>query len=95
MKEIEVATRKYQGEVYTFILHLPSYIGEKGVLGIELTPYIKIKTPENCFGYSDALDYNEKEKAVYYGWRYCPKWILSKIAGVCNRNFDKWVQKYS
>ena len=57
MKEIKIETRKIYGESYEFMLKLPSYEGEKGVCGIEITPYIECETPENGFGYNDFFIY--------------------------------------
>lgn len=94
MKEITVAVRKYQGEEYEFILNLPSYDGETGVLGIEITPYIVVKTPENWCGYNDFFHYNREHNDGYFNWRYHPMWIRRKIIDVCNKNYDKWLKEY-
>ena len=77
MKTTLVCTRKYNKEEYKFYLHEPDYVGEKGVCGIEITPYVSVETPENCFGYSDTvLMSNDK---AYTLNRYLPLWILKKI----------------
>lgn len=94
MKEITVATRKYLGETYTFILNIPSYDGETGCLGIEINPYITVETPENCFGYADYFHYDRLYKTGHYSWRYHPAWITKKIIETCNRNCDKWLKEY-
>lgn len=55
MKTELVFTRKHKGEEYEFYTCIPEYAGEKGCLDVELKPYIKVKTPKNCFGYSDYI----------------------------------------
>ena len=72
-----VCTRKYNKEEYKFYLNEPSYIGEKGVCGIELEPYVSVETPANGFGYTDTvlMSYGR----AYTLHRYMPKWILKKI----------------
>lgn len=95
MKIIEVATRRYNKEEYIFTLELPAYPGEKGCLCIELTPHIRVITPENCCGYNDYFHYDEAHKDGFFCHRYHPNWIKRKIIEVCNKNFDKWVNQYS
>ena len=71
MKKELIQTRKHNKEEYKFYLYSPSYNGETGCLGIEITPYIEVETPENCFGYPDyvrlctVLKYDEKGKSYY------------------------------
>lgn len=72
-----VCTRKYNKEVYKFYLNEPSYVGEKGICGIELEPYVSVETPENYFGYSDTILLNRGK--AYTLERYLPRWILKKI----------------
>ena len=62
MKTTIFKTRKLDGGTYKFNLHMPSYDGEKGVLGVEITPYITVTTPENSFGYTDTFFYSHKER---------------------------------
>jgi len=77
MKTTLIYTRKYNKEEYKFYLNEPDYVGEKGILGIEIQPYISVTTPENCFGYSDTvLMGNDKAYTLY---RYLAPWILKKI----------------
>ena len=82
MKETKVTTRRYNKETYTFILHEPEYPGEKGVCGIEITPYYTVDTPENGLGYSDTVFITSDLKTTYTAYRYLPKWILAKIKDV-------------
>jgi hypothetical protein len=77
MKTTLVCTRKYDGEEYKFFLNEPEYVGEKGVCGIELEPYMSVETPENCFGYSDTVLLNRG--IAYTLNRYLPRWILKKV----------------
>ena len=85
MKTTVFKTRKFNGEVYTFNLHTPSFDGEKGYLGIELTPYITVDTPENAFGYTDTFIYSHKHKNGGYSWRNHPNWITKKIIEICGK----------
>ena len=85
MKKTIVKTRKFEGEKYTFILCTPEYEGEKGVLGIELQPYIYVETPENCFGYIDTFMYNHSLKDGYFSWRSHPTWIKRKLTEICGQ----------
>lgn len=82
MKTTLIKTRKINNEEYNFFLNSPDYTGEVGVLGIELTPYISVKTPVNCFGYDDTIllntDYTGVKKA-YTLHRYLTPWILKTI----------------
>ena len=77
MKTTLVCTRKYNKEEYKFYLHEPDYVGEKGVCGIEITPYVSVETPENGFGYSDTVLMSNGK--AYTLNRYLPLWILKKI----------------
>ena len=78
MKTTLVCTRKYNKEEYKFYLNEPSYVGEKGIFNVEIKPYVSVETPENCFGYSDTILFNNHGKA-YTLERYLPRWILKKI----------------
>ena len=77
MKTTLVCTRKYNKEEYRFYLNEPDYVGEKGICGIEVTPYVSVETPENGFGYSDTVLMNNGK--AYTIHRYLPLWILKKI----------------
>ena len=77
MKTTLVCTRKYNKEEYKFYLHEPDYVGEKGVCGIEIIPYVSVETPENCFGYFDTVLMSNGK--AYTLNRYLPLWILKKI----------------
>lgn len=74
-----IKTRKINHEIYTFILNYPEYIGEKGILGIELTPYITIQTPVNCFGYDDTLLYDAQSENLYTLNRGIQAWIKKEL----------------
>ena len=79
MKTTLHSVRKYAGEEYKFFINEPEYIGEKGILGIEITPYISVETPENCFGYSDTVLMDMRSEKVYTLHRYLQPWIKRKI----------------
>ena len=79
MKTTLVCTRKYNKEEYKFFLNEPEYEGEKGVLGITITPYVSVETPDNGFGYSDTVLLSEGNGKAYTLHRYLPLWILKKI----------------
>lgn len=84
-------TRKHAGEVYKFYTVKPEYEGETGCLGIVLTPYVEVETPENCFGYPDIIlltnvrDFDDEgyfvgyRQIAYTVHRYLPKHILKAI----------------
>lgn len=95
MKEIVIATRKYQKETYTFILSLPEYRGETGCLGIEIKPYMSVETPKNAFGYTDTFLYDERTNSGYFLHRKHPAWIRKKIIDTCKQLFDKSVAEHS
>lgn len=77
MKTTLVCTKKYDKQEYKFFLCEPEYVGEKGVLNMELEPYIWVETPANAFGYTDVvLLYRGR---AYTLERYLPLWILKKI----------------
>ena len=71
-----ICKRKYNKEEYKFFLIEPDYVGELGICGIPITPYVYVETPENGFGYSDTILLS-KGKA-YTLHRYLPLWILKK-----------------
>ena len=77
MKTTLVCTRKYNKEEYKFYLNEPEYVGEKGVCGVEIEPYVSVETPENGFGYSDTVLMSNG--TAYTLHRYLPFWILKKI----------------
>ena len=77
MKTTLVCTRKYNKEEYRFYLNEPDYVGELGVCGIEIEPYVSVETPENAFGYTDTVLLNRGK--AYTLERYLPLWILKKI----------------
>lgn len=72
-----ICTRKYNKEEYKFYLHEPSYVGEKGCCGVEITPYISVETPDNGLGYTDTVLMNYGK--AYTLNRYLQPWILKKI----------------
>lgn len=74
-----IKVRRIQKENYTFILHLPDYIGEVGILGLEVNPYISIQTPENCFGYNDTVLYDIPSKQLYTLNRHLQPWIKKEL----------------
>lgn len=78
-------TRKFNGEVYTFYLHTPSYDGEQGCMNVEIQPYITVETPENAFGYTDTFFYDHMWKNGYYAWRHHPNWITKKLIEICGK----------
>jgi len=94
MIDILFKTRKFEDETYKFYMHLPEYDGEKGICGIEITPYITVDTPENAFGYEDTFFYNEQTKSGYFADRCHPAWIKRKIIEVCNKHFDDVIELY-
>lgn len=79
MKKTKLFTRRYNKEEYTFYKLVPEYADEKGILGIEEEPYIKVITPENGFGYIDTVLLSSSSKKAYTLNRDLPKWILKKI----------------
>lgn len=84
-------TRKHNGEAYEFYIVTPSYAGEKGCLGVEICPYVEVKTPENSFGYRDTIllhrvatfnndgYFSGYAQKAYTLWRYLPPYILKAI----------------
>ena len=91
MKYEVIATRKYNKEVYNFVLNLPSFKGEKGICGIEIKPYITVEAPENCFGYNDTFFYDDAKKSGYFMHRYHPQWIINKIINTCGKLAEKYI----
>ena len=82
MKKTLVCTRKYNKGEYKFYLNEPDYVGEKGILGMEIKPYVSVETPENSFGYSDIILMHKTMPDKVYCYsihRYLPRWILKKI----------------
>ena len=68
LHEFEAFTRSYNREIYKFFVVCDNYSNF----------WLRIETPENCFGYSDSIYINSKGEANTH-WRYCPNWILKKI----------------
>lgn len=95
MKIIAVATRRYAKETYTFNVSVPEYAGEIGCLGVEISPYITVTTPENAFGYTDTFFYNADSNDGYFEWRYHPEWIKRKIIDVIHRNYANWMETFT
>lgn len=95
MKTTYKFSRKYNGEEYKFFLNEPEYPGEKGVCGIEITPYVSVETPENCFGYPDTVLLNKtnmlSDGRAYTLYRYLPKWILRGLEKQMNRLYRREV----
>lgn len=77
MKTTLVYTRKFNKEEYKFYLNEPEYVGEKGICGVEIEPYVSVETPENGFGYSDTVLLNHGK--AYTLERYLPRWILNRL----------------
>ena len=78
-----ITTRRYNKETYIFKLNKPEYIGEKGILGIEITPYLSIETPENWAGYTDTVLFDHGK--AYTLNRYLPNWIKKRIEKVADK----------
>lgn len=55
MKRELMQTRRHNGEEYKFYYISPSYKGEKGILGVEIDPYIEVETPSNWCGYPNTV----------------------------------------
>lgn len=79
MKTTLHSIRKYAGEEYKFFINEPECAGETGILGMEITPYISVETPENCFGYIDTVLMDSKTGIVYTLHRHLQPWIKRKI----------------
>lgn len=94
MISIKIATRKYEGEEYTYYLNVPSYDGENGVLNVEINPHITVDSPANCFGYVDTFIYNSRKKSGYFQDKCHPNWIKRKIIETCGRLEEKALDKY-
>ena len=94
MIQIQIATRKYAKETYTFFLHLPEYEGETGILNVEIEPYLTVQCPENGLGYTDTFFYNSQKKDGYFAYRHHSEWIKQKIIQSCNRMFEPALDKY-
>ena len=84
-------TRKHAGEEYKFYINTPSYAGETGICGVEITPYVSVETPNNGLGYTDTILLTDVrvfdedgyflhfEKRAYTLNRYLPNYILKAI----------------
>lgn len=79
MIEKLIAVRKHGGEKYKIFVILPEYDGEAGVFGIEEDPHIRIETPENCFGYSDTILFDNRYGKAYTLHRYLQPYILKAL----------------
>ena len=90
MLTTKLCTRKFNKETYTFYLHEPSYVGETGVCGIEISPYISVITPENCFGYADKILLNNNGKAYTLN-KYLQPWILKQIENKMRELYNKYI----
>lgn len=79
MEKTLVKTRRFNKETYEIYLIKPSYEGETGCCGIEIEPYVQVKTPENCFGYEDTILFN----SIGYGYSLNminhPNWIMREL----------------
>lgn len=94
MVYIEITTRKYERETYTYYLQIPSVKGEVGILGIEINPRIMVATPPNWCGYTDTFVYDEILKKGHFIDRYHPNWIKEKIIKTCEKIYDKAIAEY-
>lgn len=100
MKTELLISRKYNGENYNFYLNSPDFAGEVGILGIEITPYISVTTPENCFGYNDTVLLNIDTRAenttfkAYTLNRGLTPWILKKIEAKMIELTKKYIYPY-
>lgn len=90
MKEIKIETRKIYGESYEFILKLPSFKGEKGVCGIEMTPYIVCATPKNGLEYNDFFIYQPETGHGSFSCRYHTPYVAKKLNEFSKRFFEKY-----
>lgn len=79
MIEKLIAVRKHGGEKYKIFVILPEYNGETGIFGIEEDPHIRIETPENCFGYSDTVLFDNRYGKAYTLHRYLQPYILKAL----------------
>lgn len=96
MKTTLVCTRKYNKGEYKFYLHEPEYIGEKGIFGMKIQPYVSVETPENAFGYSDIILMGEKIPDKIYCYsihRYLPKWILNRVGKQMQKIMEVYYEK--
>lgn len=89
MKTTLIKTRRFKKESYLFYLNEPEYKGEKGPIGIELSHYVSVKTPENCFGYTDTILFTNSGEA-YTLDRYLQPWILKECEKVSAKILDQW-----
>ena len=83
MTTIKALERRYNKETYTFYINKPEYPGEKGILGIEITPYISVETPDNGLGYTDTVLFDNGR--AYTLHRYLAPWILRKLEATATR----------
>ena len=77
MKTTLLFTRKFNKEEYRFFINEPEYVGEKGVLGMEIAPYVHVETPDNGLGYTDTVLMQNGQ--AYTLHRYLQPWILKRI----------------
>lgn len=81
-------TRKFNKEEYKFFINEPEYVGEKGVCGIEITPYVSVETPDNGLGYTDTVLMDNGR--AYTLNRYLQPWILKRIEKIMKRVQDSY-----
>jgi hypothetical protein len=81
-------TRKFNKEEYKFFINEPEYVGEKGVCGIEIEPYVHVETPENGFGYVDTILMQNGQ--AYTLHRYLQPWILKRIEKIMKQIQDSY-----
>ena len=90
MKKTLIKKRKFQKQVYYIYLNEQSYDGESGCLGIELEPYVSVKTPNNSLGYPDTILFN----SIGYGYclnRSLPNWIMRELEKENKKILKKYV----
>lgn len=92
-----VKVRRFNKESYSIYLRSPMFEGEKGCLGLDITPYFEVTTPENDFGYPDHILFNNVKGTLqgYTMHRYLPNWIMSRIdkaVNALNDDIDNLVQ---
>lgn len=81
-------TRKFNKEEYKFFINEPEYVGEKGVLGMEIAPYVHVETPNNGFGYADTVLMQNGQ--AYTLHRYLQPWILKRIEKIMKQIQDSY-----
>lgn len=85
MEKILLFTRKFNGETYKFFMN--KGIGCFGIY----SEYISVETPENDFGYSDTVLFNNGNAYTLY--RYLQNWILKAITeALIKKGYVKYIQ---